>query len=321
VAEKGGLLPPLLRVEGLKVYFHMPRGVVRAVDEVNIYLNKGEIIGIAGESGSGKSTLALGIMRLIMPPGFIEGGNVYFEDSEVLHLPEKVFNSEYRWRRIAMVFQGSMNGFTPVYKIRDQIKEVLEVHGYTGDPDQRVNELMKMVNLDPSIADRYPHELSGGQKQRAFIAMALALNPQVLIADEPTTALDVITQTHIINLLKQLRKELGISIIFITHDIALMSMIADRIYIMYAGRIVEHADTADIVRKPKHPYTQLLMEAVPDLSKEYIKGIPGFMPDLARLPPGCRFQSRCPFVMDICKREEPRLKRVESSEVACWLYG
>lgn len=314
-------MPPLLRVEGLKVYFHMPRGVVRAVDEVNIYLNKGEIIGIAGESGSGKSTLALGIMRLIMPPGFIEGGNVYFDDSEVLHLPEKVFNSEYRWKRVAMVFQGSMNGFTPVYKIRDQIKEVLEVHGYTGDPDQRVNELMKMVNLDPSIADRYPHELSGGQKQRAFIAMALALNPQVLIADEPTTALDVITQTHIINLLKQLRKELGISIIFITHDIALMSMVADRIYIMYAGRIVEHADTADIVRKPKHPYAKLLMEAVPDPSKDYIKGIPGFMPDLARLPPGCRFQGRCPFVMDICKREEPRLKRVENSEVACWLYG
>jgi peptide/nickel transport system ATP-binding protein len=314
-------LPPLLRVEGLKVYFHMPRGVVRAVDEVNIYLNKGEIIGIAGESGSGKSTLALGIMRLIMPPGLIEGGNVYFDDTEVLHLPEKVFNSEYRWKRIAMVFQGSMNGFTPVYKIRDQIKEVLEVHGYTGDPDQRVNELMKMVNLDPSIADRYPHELSGGQKQRAFIAMALALNPQVLIADEPTTALDVITQTHIINLLKQLRKELGISIIFITHDIALMSMIADRIYIMYAGRIVEHADTAEIVRKPKHPYAKLLMEAVPDLSKDYIRGIQGFMPDLARLPPGCRFQTRCPFVMDICKREEPRLKRVENSEVACWLYG
>jgi len=260
-------------------------------------------------------------MRLIMPPGFIEGGNIYFEDNEVLHLSERVFNTEYRWKRIAMVFQGSMNGFTPVYKIRDQIKEVLEVHGYTGDPDQRVNELMKMVNLDPSIADRYPHELSGGQKQRAFIAMALALNPQVLIADEPTTALDVITQTHIINLLKQLRKELGISIIFITHDIALMSMVADRIYIMYAGRIVEHADTADIVRKPKHPYTKLLMEAVPDPSKDYIKGIPGFMPDLARLPPGCRFQSRCPFVMDICKREEPRLKRVENSEVACWLYG
>lgn len=313
-------MPPLLKVENLKIYFHMPRGYVRAVDDVSLELDEGEIIGVAGESGSGKSTLALGIMRLIMPPGFIEGGNIYFEGNEILHLPEKVFNSEYRWKKIAMVFQGSMNGFTPVYKIRDQIKEVLEVHGYTGDPDQRVNELMKMVNLDPSIADRYPHELSGGQRQRAFIAMALALNPKVLLADEPTTALDVITQTHIINLLKQLKKELNISILFITHDLALMSMLADRIYVMYAGRIVEHATTENIVKSAKHPYTKLLMESVPDLSKDYVKGIPGSMPDLARLPPGCRFSTRCPFVMDRCKVEEPKLKRVGENDVACWLY-
>ncbi|MGC9112385.1 ABC transporter ATP-binding protein [Acidilobus sp.] len=313
-------MPPLLKVENLKIYFHMPRGYVRAVDDVNLELNEGEIIGVAGESGSGKSTLALGIMRLIVPPGFIEGGNIYFEGNEILHLPEKVFNSEYRWKRIAMVFQGSMNGFTPVYRIRDQIKEVLEVHGYTGDPDQRVNELMKMVNLDPSIADRYPHELSGGQRQRAFIAMALALNPKVLLADEPTTALDVITQTHIINLLKQLKKELNLSILFITHDLALMSMLADRIYVMYAGRIVEHASTGNIVKNAKHPYTKLLMEAVPDLSKDYVKGIPGSMPDLARLPPGCRFSTRCPFVMDRCKVEEPKLRRVGENDVACWLY-
>ncbi|ADL19641.1 Dipeptide/oligopeptide ABC transporter, ATPase component [Acidilobus saccharovorans 345-15] len=313
-------MPPLLKVENLKIYFHMPRGYVRAVDEVSLELNEGEIIGVAGESGSGKSTLALGIMRLIMPPGFIEGGNVYFEGNEILHLPEKVFNSEYRWKRIAMVFQGSMNGFTPVYRIRDQIKEVLEVHGYTGDPDQRVNELMKMVNLDPSIADRYPHELSGGQRQRAFIAMALALNPKVLLADEPTTALDVITQTHIINLLKQLKKELNLSILFITHDLALMSMLADRIYVMYAGRIVEHASTENIVKNAKHPYTKLLMESVPDLSKDYVKGIPGSMPDLARLPPGCRFSTRCPFVMDRCRAEEPKLRRVGENDVACWLY-
>ncbi len=313
-------MPPLLKVENLKIYFHMPRGIVKAVDDVSIELNDHEIVGVAGESGSGKSTLALGIMRLIMPPGVIEGGNIYFEGQEILHMPEKRFNYEYRWKRIAMVFQGSMNGFTPVYRIRDQIREVLEVHGYSGDYDQRVNELMKMVNLDPSIADRYPHELSGGQRQRAFIAMALALDPKVLLADEPTTALDVITQTHIINLLKQLKKELGISILFITHDLALMSMLADRIYVMYAGRIVEHATTENIVKNAKHPYTKLLMEAVPDLSKEYIKGIPGSMPDLARLPPGCRFQTRCPFVMDRCKAEEPKLRRVEQNDVACWLY-
>ena len=313
-------MPPLLKVEKLRIYFHMPRGKVRAVDDVDLELDKGEVVGIAGESGSGKSTLALGIMRLIMPPGVIEGGNVYFEGQEILHIPESEFNRLYRWKKIAMVFQGSMNGFTPVYKIGEQIKEVLEVHGYTGDPDARVKELMKLVNLDPSLADRYPHELSGGQRQRAFIAMALALNPEVLIADEPTTALDVITQAHIINLLKTLRKELGLSIIFITHDIALMSMIADRIYIMYAGRIVEESTTYNIVRNPKHPYTKLLLQAVPDINKEEIKGIPGFMPDLARLPPGCRFQTRCPFAMDVCKKEEPRLKQVGDSKVACWLY-
>ena len=313
-------MPPLLKVEKLRIYFHMPRGNVRAVDDVDLELDKGEVVGIAGESGSGKSTLALGIMRLIMPPGVIEGGNVYFEGQEILHIPESEFNRLYRWKKIAMVFQGSMNGFTPVYRIGEQIKEVLEVHGYTGDPDARVKELLKLVNLDPSLADRYPHELSGGQRQRAFIAMALALNPEVLIADEPTTALDVITQAHIINLLKTLRKELGISIIFITHDIALMSMIADRIYIMYAGRIVEESTTYNIVRNPKHPYTKLLLQAVPDINKEEIKGIPGFMPDLARLPPGCRFQTRCPFAMDVCKKEEPRLKQVGDSKVACWLY-
>lgn len=315
-------MPPLLRVEKLRIYFHMPRGVVRAVDDVDIELGKGEIIGIAGESGSGKSTTALGIMRLIMPPGRIEGGKIYFKDQELLGLSERAFNKEYRWKKIAMVFQGSMNGFTPVYKIREQIREVLEVHDYSGDPDQRVNELMKLVNLDPSLADRYPHELSGGQRQRAFIAMALALNPEVLIADEPTTALDVITQAHIINLLKTLRKELGISIIFITHDIALMSMIADRMYIMYAGRVVEEADTVTIVRRARHPYTKLLMEAVPDLKKETIRGIPGFMPDLARLPQGCRFQTRCPFVMPICKEKEPQLEEVEPHhKSACWLKG
>jgi peptide/nickel transport system ATP-binding protein len=318
-APKGDKMP-LLKVENLKIYFHMPRGNVKAVDGVDFEIDEGEIVGVAGESGSGKSTLALGIMRLIVPPGFIEGGNIYFEGKEILHIPEKVFNSEYRWKRIAMVFQGSMNGFTPVFKIRDQIKEVLEVHNYSGDPDQRVNELMKMVNLDPSIADRYPHELSGGQKQRAFIAMALALNPKLLLADEPTTALDVITQTHIINLLKQLKKELGLSILFITHDLALMSMLTDRIYIMYAGEIVEEATTENIVKNAKHPYTQLLMEAVADIRKDYIKGIPGSMPDLANLPPGCRFHPRCPFVMDICKKEEPKLRVVGSNKVACWLY-
>jgi len=311
----------ILEVRNLKIYYYLKRGIIRAVDNVNLYLEKGEVIGLAGESGSGKSTFGLGIMRLILPPGKIVGGEVIYNGVDLLKLSESEFNSKYRWKKIAMVFQGSMNGFTPVYKIGTQIKEVLEVHGWEGDAEERVRELLKMVRLDPSIADKYPHELSGGQKQRAFIAMALALNPDILIADEPTTALDVITQAHIINLLKSIRKELGISIIFITHDLALMSEIADRIYIMYAGRIVESAPSEVLYKTPKHPYTQLLLKSIPTLDKDKVEGIPGYMPDLTSLPLGCKFFPRCPFVKDICRREEPKMKQLGSGEeVACWLY-
>jgi peptide/nickel transport system ATP-binding protein len=311
----------LLKVEDLKVYYFMKRGIVKAVDEVSIEVNKGEVVGIAGESGSGKSTLGLAVMRLINPPGRIMSGRIIFKGDELLSIPEKKFNEEYRWKKIAMIFQGSMNGFTPVYKIGRQIREVLEIHGWKGDIDERIKELLKLVRLDPQLAEKYPHELSGGQKQRAFIAMALALNPELLIADEPTTALDVITQAYIINLLKQLRKDLDISMIFITHDIALMSELADRIYIMYAGKIMEHGDSEVLLKTPKHPYTQLLVKAIPTLDKREIKGIPGFMPDLSNLPKGCRFYPRCPFVMEICKREEPRLVNKDGDNVACWLYS
>ncbi|MEM1626746.1 MAG: ABC transporter ATP-binding protein [Sulfolobaceae archaeon] len=311
----------ILEVKNLKIYYYLKRGIIKAVDNVSLYLEKGEVVGLAGESGSGKSTFGLGIMRLILPPGKIVGGEIIYNGVDLLKLSENEFNSKYRWKKIAMVFQGSMNGFTPVYKIGAQIKEVLEVHGWKGDYEERVRELLKMVRLDPSIADKYPHELSGGQKQRAFIAMALALNPEILIADEPTTALDVITQAHIINLLKTLRKELEISMIFITHDLALMSELADRIYIMYAGRIVESSPSEIIYKNPKHPYTQLLLKSIPTLENDKIEGIPGHMPDLTSLPLGCKFFPRCPFVKDICKREEPKLKQLNNGEeVACWLY-
>ncbi len=317
-------MPPLLKVENLKIYFHVPRGYVRAVDEASLELNEGEIIGVAGESGSGKSTLALGIMRLIMPPGFIEGGNVYFEGNEILHLPEKVFNSEYRWKRIAMVFQGSMNGFTPVYRIRDQIKEVLEVHGYTGDPDQRVNELMKMVNLDPSIADRYPHELSGGQRQRVAIARALMLNPEYLVADEPVTMLDASLKGLIVDDLRKINAERGISILFITHELPIAKVISHRIAIMYLGKIVEIGPTKKVIENPLHPYTQALLQAYPRLDPSLRdKMIKVNVRELELVVPksGCRFHPRCPFVMDRCRTEEPALKEVEPGHfVACYLY-
>ncbi|MEM3221884.1 MAG: ABC transporter ATP-binding protein [Saccharolobus sp.] len=311
----------LLEVKDLKIYFYTKRGVVKAVDGVNLNLDKEEIIGLAGESGSGKSTIGYGIMRLVPFPGRIESGKILFKGEDILSLDENTFRKNYRWKKIAMVFQGSMSGFTPVFKIRDQIIEVLKIHEWNGDYDERVNELFKMVNMDPALADKYPHELSGGQKQRAFIAMALALNPEILIADEPTTALDVIVQANILNLLKKLRKDLGISIIFITHDLALLSEISDRTYILYAGKIMESGSSEVIFKRPRHPYTQLLVESIATLDKDVIRGIPGFMPDLSNPPLGCRFNTRCPYAKDICFKEEPKFKLFsDGDEVACWLY-
>jgi len=311
----------LLEVQNLKVYFYTRRGVVRAVDDVDLNLDKGEIVGLAGESGSGKSTIGYAIMRLVPNPGKIEGGKILFKGENILDLDEDTFRRNYRWKKISMVFQGSMSGFTPVFKIKDQIVEVLKIHGWNGDYDERVKELFKMVNLDPSLAEKYPHELSGGQKQRAFIAMALALNPEVLIADEPTTALDVIVQEYILNLLKQLRKDLNLSIIFITHDLALLSEISDRNYILYAGKIMESGPSEIIFKKPRHPYTSLLIESIATLDKDTIKGISGFMPDLSTPPKGCRFNTRCPFAKDVCFNEGPEFKKFsDGDEVACWLY-
>lgn len=309
----------LLETKGLRVYYSSPRGDVRAVEDVDIQVRDGEIVGLAGESGSGKSTLALGMMRLVTPPGKIVAGEVKFEETNLLDIPEQQFRKDYRWSRIAMVFQGSMNGFTPVFTVGEQIDEVMKIHGKEGGKEA-VAKLLQMVDLDETIAKRYPHELSGGQKQRAFIAMALALSPKLLFADEPTTALDVITQANVINLLKRLKTEMGISILLITHDLALLSEIVDTVYIMYAGRVVESGPSDRIFIGAKHPYTQGLLAATPTLRSTDIKGIPGFMPDLANPVPGCCFAGRCPFVMEKCRTERPELRRVDGIEVACWLY-
>ncbi len=311
----------IISVRDLRVYFSSPRGQVKALDGVDLDVGKGEIVGLAGESGCGKSTLALAISRLIFPPGKIIGGVVNFDETDVLTLSNEEFRTQYRWKKISMVFQGSMSGFTPVFTIGSQIREVLEIHGYQEDPTKRVAELLKMVELDPEIAERYPHELSGGQKQRAFIAMALAVDPPFLIADEPTTALDVVTQVSIMNLLKKLRAEKGISILLITHDLALLSEIVDRLYILYAGKMAETGTAEEIFRDPKHPYTKGLIASIPTLKSTKITGIAGFMPDLANIPPGCKFYPRCPYVMEVCKKDEPNLKNVrEDQRVACWLY-
>jgi len=311
----------IVDVQELRVYFNAPRGQVKALDGIDFQVDRGEIVGVAGESGSGKTTLALAISRLITSPGKIVGGRIDFEGTNILALSEHDFRRFYRWKKIAMVFQGSMNGFTPVFTIGSQIEEVLRIHGYEGDRERRILDLLKMVELNPGTVHRYPHELSGGQKQRAFIAMALAMDPPFLIADEPTTALDVLTQANIINLLKKLRSQNRISIMLITHDLALLSEIVDRIYMLYAGKLAEVGPSDAIFVKPKHPYTKGLIASVPTLTSKSISGITGFMPDLANLPPGCKFAPRCPYVMTICKSDEPRAHRVgEDQEAACWLY-
>ena len=309
----------LLEVRGLSVRYSSARGEVRAVEDADISMDKGEIVGLAGESGSGKSTLALALMRLLTPPAATVTGEVKFEGQEILSLREEQFRESYRWKKVAMVFQGSMSGFTPVFTIGSQIEEVMRIQG-DGGGDEAVEKLLRMVELDPSMAKRYPHELSGGQKQRAFIAMALSLRPQLLIADEPTTALDVITQASIMNLLKSVRRETGISILLITHDLALISEIAERIYIMYAGRIVEGGRSDGLLGHPRHPYTQGLLASTLTLQTTEIRGIPGVMPDLARVPQGCSFTPRCPFAMERCKTERPELRGVGEEQVACWLY-
>jgi peptide/nickel transport system ATP-binding protein len=259
------------------------------------------------------------VMRLVNTPGRIVGGRVMFEGNNILEIPEPKFTEMYRWKKLAMIFQGSMNGFTPVFTVGNQINEVMSIHGQEGG-QAHVARLLRMVDLDEDIGRRYPHELSGGQKQRAFIAMALALSPQLLIADEPTTALDVITQANVINLLKSLRKEFGISIMLITHDLALISEAADRVYIMYAGKVVETGPLAEFFGSPRHPYSQGLLKSTPTLKNKQISGIPGFMPDLANLPPGCSFHLRCPYAFEKCQTMTPELTMKDGERIACWLY-
>lgn len=312
---------PKLAVSGLKAYYITERGPVRAVDEVNLELSSGESIGIVGESACGKSTLGAALMRSMQPPGKIAGGNVTLDGDDISKMPAPEFDNRIRWKKIAMVFQGAMNALDPVYTIESQLREVLREHRFEGDVEKKIAESLSRVGLEPSVAKRYPHELSGGMKQRVIIAMALLLEPDLLIADEPTTALDVLVQSQIIGLLKKLRKEKGITIVLITHDLALVSQLVDKVGIMYAGQLVEVASTGDIYRNPKHPYTQALIASMPRLrSKEkkihFVKGSP---PSLLDPPPGCRFYARCPHAMDACRQDPPEFK-TDTGYVRCWLY-
>lgn len=315
----------LLRVENLKMYYHTSKGAVRAIDDISFELEAGQTIGLVGESGCGKTSMGCSILRMPTPPGRYEGGRVIIEGQDILSLPEAEVRKNIRWEKIAMVFQGAMNCLTPVYTIGKQMLETLHEHREMDDRQalELMTEYLDFVGLPPEILNRYPHELSGGMKQRVVIATALFLKPKVVILDEPTTALDVIVQAQIINLLKKLRKTFNLSFIFITHDLALEAEIADTLCVMYAGKIAEIGPNSTIygTKGPAHPYTEKLLQATPLLHKKVdnLSFIPGTPPDLIEPPKGCRFNPRCPKVFDRCYQEEPVLTEIEPGhKVACW---
>lgn len=317
----------LLKVENLQMHYFTSKGAVRAIDDLSFELMRGETIGLVGESGCGKTSLGTSILRMPTPPGRYVSGKIFVDGVDVIPLPEKEVRRNIRWQKISMVFQGAMNCLTPVYTIGRQMMETLNEHSdlSRSDAESLIAEYLGLVGLSPEIVQRYPHELSGGMKQRAVIATALFLKPEIIILDEPTTALDVIVQAQIINLLKKLKQQFSLSFIFITHDLALEAEISDRICVMYAGKIVELGSNAQIygTQGPKHPYTERLLAATPRLFKkvEQLQFIPGTPPDLIAPPKGCRFSPRCNKAFDRCFQEEPPLIEIEPGHMsACWLH-
>jgi oligopeptide/dipeptide ABC transporter ATP-binding protein len=321
---------PLLEVKGLKTYFYTEDGVVRAVDGVSFEVYPGEVLGLVGESGCGKSVTSLSIMRLISKPGRIDEGRILLDGENLLELPEDEM-IKVRGNRISMIFQQPQTALNPVFKVGDQLAEVLDVHQDLGKEAgwKRAVALLKMVGVpDPERrAEAYPHELSGGMAQRVMIAMALACVPELLIADEPTTALDVTIQAQILDLMRDLRREMGTSVILITHDLGVVAEMAERVAVMYAGEIVEQTDVNTLFDQPLHPYTQGLIGSIPILGeiKERLDVIPGSVPNLVNLPPGCRFAPRCQarfkYGCTICAEVKPELQEVKPGHfVRCWLY-
>ena len=305
-----------LSISGLFSRYSSSQGPVYAVDDVDFELNSGESIGIAGESACGKSTLGLSLIRMLS--GGESFGKVVFNGDSILDISESDFDNRFRWKKISMIFQGAMNSLDPVFTIKQQFVEILKQHNFDGDIDELILDSINSVYLDKNILKKYPHELSGGMKQRVIIAMALILKPQFVIADEPTTALDVLIQAQIINLLKILKKD-GMSFMLITHDLAVLSEIADKIGIMYGGQMVEFGSSKEIYSNPKHPYTQGLLESIPTLKGITPKYIPGTPPSLLDAPSECRFIARCPLAIEKCKQLPPKFK-TDSGYVRCWLY-
>ena len=316
----------LLEVKNLSTSFLTEYGPLRAVDDISFSIKKSETVGLVGESGCGKSVTSLSLLRMIDSPGKIESGEIFFNQRNLLDLSESEIR-KIRGNEISMIFQEPMNCLNPVFTIGNQIGEVFRIHRNLSKKESTLKtiEMLKLVNI-PSPEKRindYPHHLSGGMRQRVMIAMALACHPKFLIADEPTTALDVTVQAQILTLMAQLQSELGMAILFITHDLGVVAEICDRVMIMYAGKIVESGRVSKVFKEPRHPYTKGLLDSIPKLGqkKHFLPTVGGTIPSLWELPKGCRFSNRCPYKKEICQKEEPRLENIGPQEsVACWAH-
>jgi peptide/nickel transport system ATP-binding protein len=333
---------PVLELKNLSVDYGVGDGAVHAVRNVDLTLHRGEVLGLAGESGSGKSTLAYGMTRLLPPPGVVAGGQVIYhtpddDQVDVLRLTDHELR-KFRWKQTAIVFQGAMNSLNPVHRIRTQLLDVIKAHEPDTSPKDRLDrarELMALVGIPDDRLESYPHQLSGGMRQRVMIGMALALRPQVVVMDEPTTALDVVMQRQILSRMVKLREQFDFAVLFITHDLSLLAEFSDRIAIMYGGRIVETAPSSEIYREPLHPYSQGLLNSFPALRgpRRELTGIPGSPPDLRAMPTGCTFHPRCPHAFEPCSvrrpvlltpelsQDRPAASAVTGREVACWLHA
>ncbi|CAN5815716.1 ABC transporter ATP-binding protein [soil metagenome] len=315
---------PLLEVDEVVMRYRIKAGQVSAVEDVSFTVHQGEAVGLVGESGCGKTSVALSLLRLLPSNAEYVSGEIRLDGENLLALSDEEMRSR-RWKDIAMVFQGAMNSWNPVYKVGDQIREVLDTHfrGMMSYDEQRqhMERLFSAVGLPGEMLDRYPHEFSGGMRQRAVIAMALACSPSLIIADEPTTALDVIVQDQILKELKRIQADMGMSIIYISHDIAVIAEVTDSLGVMYAGKLVEYGPTDQVFARPRHPYAYLLLRSTPSITgpRRVLAPLEGEPPDLLRPPSGCRFHPRCPFATQRCFEEEPPLAEVVAGhKVACW---
>jgi len=316
----------VLEVKYLTMHYTTRKGPVFAVDDTSFSLPRGGSLGLVGESGCGKTSIAISLLKLLPGNAEIIGGQMMLNGTDLVPLTEKEMN-KFRWRRISMVFQAAMNALNPVYTIEEQILEAMQQHmSHLSDAEmsRRVDELFELVGLDPALKNQYPHQYSGGMRQRAVIAMALSCEPDIIIADEPTTALDVIVQDQLLKRIREIQEQLNMAMIYISHDVAVIAEVSDRVGVMYAGHMAELASTEAIFHRPLHPYTIGLMSAFPSIvgEKTELVMLPGEPPDLLSPPPGCRFHPRCPYTTEICKRQVPEFKEYgEGHYAACWHPG